>query len=215
MIEYPKIETPFERDTDGTKKLIEGKWRREAFDYLENNLWICTEKVDGTNISIEWDGHKVSYHGRTENAQIPAHLMNRLIDLFGGETNEQLFEQKFGEMPVILYGEGYGPKIQKGGGLYSDEPDFILFDVYLPDKNLWLSRHSVEDIAISFGIDAVPIVLIGSLKDAIEHVKKKPVSDVGKREAPMEGLVCRPLVELTDRLGKRVIVKIKVRDFAD
>lgn len=215
MIEYPKIETPFERDTDGTKKLIEGKWRREAFDYLENNLWICTEKVDGTNISIEWDGHRVSYHGRTENAQIPAHLMNRLIDLFGGETNEQLFEQKFGEMPVILFGEGYGPKIQKGGGLYSDEPDFILFDVYLPDKNLWLSRHSVEDIAISFGIDAVPIVLIGSLKDAIEHVKKKPVSDVGKREAPMEGLVCRPLVELTDRLGKRVIVKIKVRDFAD
>lgn len=213
MIEYTKIETLFNRDMEGTKKLIVGSWRNETVEYLADNKWICTEKVDGTNISIEWDGHRVNYHGRTERASIPAHLMNKLIDLFGGETNEQLFEQKFGDMPVILYGEGYGAKIQKGGGLYSDAPNFILFDVYLPEQEFWLKRESVEDIAKAFGIEAVPVILTGTLQDAIEFVKTKPTSRVGKCEAPMEGLVCRPAVELFDRMGKRTIVKVKARDF--
>ena len=33
--------------------------------------------------------------------------MKRLIELFGGSINEELFEQKFGDMPVMLVGEGY------------------------------------------------------------------------------------------------------------
>lgn len=114
MVEYTKIETPFERDMDGSKKLIEGKYRNEAVYYLKDSQWICTEKIDGTNIGVLWDGHRVSYQGRTERAQIPAHLTNKLIELFGGDVNEELFEQKFGDMPAILFGEGYGVKIQNG-----------------------------------------------------------------------------------------------------
>jgi hypothetical protein len=37
------------------------------------------------------------------------------------------------------------------------------------------------------------------------------MSTIGK--APMEGLVARPKVELQDRCGNRMIVKIKVKDF--
>ena len=212
MKEYIKIETPFNRDVNGTKKLIEGDWRNETLEYLKDNKFICTEKVDGTNIQITWDGHKVTFNGRTERASIPSNLMNKLIDLFGGETNEQLFEQKFGEMPVILYGEGYGAKIQNGG-LYRDDVSFILFDVYLPNGNIWLKRDFVEDIARAFNIDVVPVVLTGTLQEAIAFVMTKPKSKIGKKEAPMEGLVCRPAVELYDRMGRRVIVKVKVRDF--
>lgn len=210
MREYIKIETPFNRDTDGTKKLVEGDWRNETVEFLKDNQWQCTEKIDGTNIGIVWDGHKVSYQGRTERAQIPAHLMNKLIEMFGGETNEQLFEQKFGEMPVILFGEGYGAKIQNGGN-YRQDVSFILFDVYLPESDIWLKRDSIEDIAKAFGIDAVPIILIGTLQNAIDFVKTKPKPTIGT--APMEGLVCKPTVELRDRMGRRVIVKVKVRDF--
>ena len=212
MIEYIKIETPFNRDVDGTKKLIEGSWRNETLEYLKDNEFLCSEKLDGANTSIVWDGHKVEFHGRTERAQIPAHLTNKLIELFGGETNEQLFEQKFGEMPVILYGEGYGAKIQNGGR-YRSDVSFILFDVYLPEQKIWLKRESVEDIAKTFNIEVVPIILTGTLQDAIDFVKTKPMSTIGT--APMEGLVCRPKVELYDRMGRRVIVKIKVRDFVN
>ena len=88
MKEYTKIETVFERDMEGTKKLIEGEYRNETVAYLKDNEWICTEKIDGTNIGVIWDGHKVSYQGRTERAQVPTHLMNRLIELFGGRTKK-------------------------------------------------------------------------------------------------------------------------------
>ena len=141
MKEYHKIETLFERD-EKTKKLIMGKFRNPTVEYLKDNIWTFTEKVDGTNISIVYDGHTIEFHGRTEKAQIPSHLVNRLNTLFGGETNAQMFEQKFGNAEVILYGEGYGVKIQNGG-LYRDDVDFILFDVMINGN--YQPRESVED----------------------------------------------------------------------
>lgn len=209
MKEYHKIDTVFERDTDGSKKLIEGKFRDETVEYLAKCEWVFTEKIDGTNIRIHWDGHTINFGGRTERAQIPTHLLNRLITLFKDNDTEELFEQMFGEKEVILFGEGYGPKIQKGGGLYRDDVDFILFDVMI--NGTYLSRLNVERIAEALGIDIVPIVLTGSIFDAVEFVKTKPNSTIGK--AKMEGVVGRPKLEILDRLGKRLIVKIKVCDF--
>lgn len=212
MKEYIKIETVFEREINGSKKLIEGKFRDETVYFLRNNIWDWTEKIDGTNIGVVWDGHTVSFQGRTERAQIPSNLVNRLNELFGGEVNEELFEQKFGENYVILYGEGYGNKIQKVGAMYKpDGVDFILFDVYFPDKNLWLKRDDVEDIAKAFDIEAVRVVFRGDIDDAVRFVKSKPLSTIGN--APMEGLVGRPCIEVRDRQGRRVIVKVKARDF--
>ena len=208
MTEYHKIETLFERDINGTKKLIEGVFRNEAVKYLANNDWYFTEKIDGTNIRIHWDGHKVEFAGRTDKAQIPNHLMDYLVTTFGSIEAEEIFEQKFGESDVILFGEGYGAKIQNGGA-YRSDVSFILFDVLIGDT--WLKRDSVEDIASAFGIDIVPIIFVGNIKKAVDFVKTKPKSTIGT--ANMEGLVGRPVIEMKDRLGKRVIVKIKVRDF--
>lgn len=207
MREYHKIETLFERD-EKTKKLIEGQFRNPTIKYLKDNKWDFTEKIDGTNIRVVWDGHKVTFAGRTDRAQIPAQLTNRLFELFGGETNEQLFEQKFGETEVMLVGEGYGAKIQNGGA-YRDNQDFILFDVMIAGN--WQPRDSVKDIADYFGIDTVPIVFTGTIQEGVDYVKTGPDSLIGK--AKSEGLVGRPQVEMQDRTGKRVIVKIKVRDF--
>lgn len=208
MTEYHKIETLFERDINGTKKLIDGAFRNEAVRYLANNDWFFTEKIDGTNIRIHWDGHKVEFAGRTDRAQIPKPLMEYLTNTFSSMEAEEMFEQKFGETEVILFGEGYGPGIQKGGA-YRSDISFILFDVLIGDT--WLKRDSVEDIATAFGIDIVPIVFVGDIKEAIDFVKTKPKSTIGT--ANMEGVVGRPVVEMKDRLGKRVIVKIKVCDF--
>lgn len=210
MIEYTKIETLYNRDEKGTKKLIDGDFRNPAVKYLANNEWICTEKIDGTNIGIVWDGHKITFQGRTEKAQIPSHLVNVLTEMFINNETEELFEQKFGEMPVILFGEGYGVKIQTGGDYLPDRCSFILFDVYLPEKDLWLERSNIEDIAAAFGLDVVPIIMRGTLYEAVDYVKTKPKSTIGT--ADMEGLVCRPAVDILDRCGRRLIVKIKVKD---
>ena len=211
MNEYHKIETLFERDMEGSKKLIEGKFRSLAVEFLKDNQWYFTEKVDGTNIRVQWDGHKVFFGGRTDNAQIPTNLMYALNDLFLGVTNEEVFEQKFGETPVTFYGEGYGEKIQKGGGLYREGVGFMLFDVRVGET--WLERENVEDIAKSFNLPVVPIVLTGTIAEGVAYVKSKPNCTVAEQEKEAEGLVGRPVVELTDRRRQRLIIKIKACDF--
>ncbi len=209
MKEYHKIETVYERDMDGSKKLIEGKFRNATVEFLKDNEWEFTEKIDGTNIRVMWDGHGFTFAGRTERASIPAHLMNRLNDIFMNTAMEELFEQMFGDKEVILFGEGYGPKIQKVGELYRPDVDFILFDILIGD--IYLERINVQYIATSLGIDVVPIIFRGTIDEAVEFVKSKPQSSIGT--APMEGLVGRPEVEVRDRTGNRLIVKIKACDF--
>ena len=213
MKEYHKIETLYQRDTTGTKKLIEGEYRNETLRYLKDNFFEWSEKVDGTNIRIYWDGHKVEFGGRTNNAQIPAMLIVKLNEYFGGETNAQLFEQTFGDREVIIYGEGYGAKINNGGYYVDDgkSQDFIMFDLQIGSN--FQPRESVEKCAETFGVKIVPIVGRGTLEDAVKFVKTHPMSQLGNGKHEMEGVVCRPMIELNDRCHNRVIVKIKWEDF--
>ena len=208
MREYHKIETVFNRSTDGDKRLIWGDYRNATVEYLADNIWQFTEKIDGTNIRIHWDGHNVEIGGRTDRAQIPKHLMDYLSATFLTPEVEELFEQTYGEKDVMLFGEGYGAKIQNGGD-YRSDVSFILFDVLIGDN--WQSREWVESTAKMFGIDVVPIVLEGTIGDGIDYVMQHNNSTIGK--AVMEGVVGRPKVEMKDRLGNRIIVKIKWKDF--
>jgi hypothetical protein len=208
MIEYNKIDTLYKRDMEGSKKLLEGEFRNPTVEFLKDNVWTFTEKIDGTNIRVYWDGHKVQFGGRTERAQIPSDLVNYLNSIFGTSEAEQIFEEKFGETEVILFGEGYGPKIQNGGN-YRADVSFIMFDVLI--ANNYQPRESVEDIAKAFGIDIVPIIFEGTIQEGVDFVKGHPDSTMGT--AKMEGLVGRPKIEMRDRCGKRVIVKIKWEDF--
>lgn len=193
---------------DNRGQIIIGKYSRPEFEYLKNNEWIFTEKVDGTNIRIEWRvGLGVKIGGRTDNAQIPTFLIKRLDEIFSLSKFERTIDKND---TLCLYGEGYGAKIQRGGGNYkSDGVDFVLFDVLIGDW--WLQRKDVEDIANKLDIDVVPIVGRGSLMDAVEKVQKGFESTWGQFYA--EGIVLRPLCELKSRAGNRIITKIKHKDF--
>ena len=205
-MKYHKIKTVYERDPENKyKTLILGSYATPELDYLKSNDWVFTEKVDGTNIRIMWDGEKMRFGGRTDNAQIPTFLYDRLGDLF----SETILLDKFGDAEVILFGEGFGARIQKGGGNYiSDGVSFVLFDVHI---GMWLKREDVEEIAESLSIDVVPIVGEGTLVAAVNLAKDGITSTWG--DFPAEGLVMRPRVEMCTRAGHRVITKIKTKDF--
>lgn len=49
---YSKIETPFERDMDGSRRLIPGKYRNPAVRAVRDLPWEWTLKVDGTSVLI-------------------------------------------------------------------------------------------------------------------------------------------------------------------
>ena len=159
MKEYHKIQTVFLRDPNTKfKTLLEGEFALPEFKYLANNEWMFTEKVDGTNIRVMFDGQQITFGGKTDNAQIPAFLVTRLQDVFLPQL--ETFKAKFAD-GVCLYGEGYGAKIQNGGGNYRQDQDFVLFDVKIGDW--WLERSSVEEIASTLKLDIVPIIGAGTL----------------------------------------------------
>lgn len=207
MDKYHKIQTVYLRNPETRyKTLLVGQFARPEFEFLAANRWVWTEKIDGTNIRVGWDGERVRFGGKTDNAQIPAFLYDRLQELFPAEK----FRTLYPDTPMTVYGEGYGAKIQKGGGNYiPDGVDFIAFDVMI--GGTWLERANVDDIAQHLGIDVVPIVGYGTLPNAVRHVRRGFPSRIGTHTA--EGLVIRPAVELASRRGERVIAKVKHKDF--
>lgn len=209
MSEYHKIQSIYKRDMSSKRKtLIEGIWTLPEFEYLAGNVWTFTEKVDGTNIRVIFKAGGITFGGRTEDAQIPAQLVGRLNERFL-PLAEKLAEV-FPDGAAVLYGEGYGAKIQRGGGNYRADQDFVLFDVRV--GQWWLQRADVHDVAQKLGIDVVPVIGEGTLYDAVAWAKRGIRSAWGDFEA--EGIVARPRTELMARSGQRLIAKIKCRDFA-
>jgi ATP-dependent RNA circularization protein (DNA/RNA ligase family) len=208
MKKYHKIQTVYKRDP-GTKykTLLEGEFSIPEFEYLRNNEWIFTEKVDGTNIRVMQIDGKITFGGKTDRAQIPAKLVERLYDTFL-PLGDKLVDI-FGGSDVCLYGEGYGAKIQKGGGNYRKDQDFVLFDVKVGEW--WLQRKDVDDVAQKLAIDIVPIIGKGTLQDMVSMAREGITSTWGDFQA--EGIVARPSTELVTRNGSRLITKIKTRDF--
>lgn len=214
---YHKINSIFKRDQKG--KMLFGEYSQPEFEFLADNEWVWTQKIDGTNtrvsINIVDEQVNVIYGGRTDNAQMPTFLLTKLQSIFGTpEMSEKLLKTFYdgGSFNVVLYGEGYGAKIQKGGGNYiPDGVDFVLFDILVGDT--LLERKNVEDIAEKLGIDIVPIVGRGTLSQAMELAKDGFRTDIWPN-ADAEGLVLRPSCELFDRRGHRIICKTKQVDWS-
>ena len=204
-MEYHKIQSLYLRDPiTKHKTFLEGQYSLPEFEYLKDTLWVATEKIDGTNVRVYWDAEtkKVSFNGRTKDAQMPTALFQKLTEMFPAERFP--FEHS-----LTLYGEGYGAKIQKGGGDYiPDGCSFILFDVFC---GCWLERSSVEDIAKTLGIEAVPVFGTAYLRDFVDLCKRGFKSALKTSEP--EGFVIRPQVELLRRNGSRIITKLKLKDF--
>jgi hypothetical protein len=212
MEKYHKIQTLFFRDPENNHKtLLEGVYSKPEFEYLENCPWVWTEKVDGTNIRVHYQNGELGFGGRTERSQIPVDLVNYLNDTFDVPMLSSIFAD---DANVTIYGEGYGNKIQKVGSRYlCDHVGLIVFDILINGN--WLERDNVEAIALSLELPVVPIIQTGTLTEAVSFVKAGAYSQVAENDKDMlmEGLIMRPEQELLNRNGKRIITKLKHKDF--
>ena len=248
---YQKINTIFKRDMNPGKFhnciMPEEGFTQPEFEYLRGCLFECTEKIDGTNMSVHLiplpplpetdydyfrneDGtYSVKYvreiHGKTPNANIPVFLQAKMEELFPVEKLMTAFNRgvcyetmedaakEYNSGRVIVFGEGYGAKIQKGGGNYiSNGVDFILFDVMVGD--MYLLRESLEDIAVKLDVPIVPLIGYMTIDEAIEFVKKGFKSVIAEnKDYDAEGLVLKTPMGLLGRNGSRIITKIKTCDF--
>lgn len=211
---YMKIENLFVRAVDGPNrgKIIPGKYKREEFKLIRPEFgWKFTEKIHGQNIRIHSyldfkapDGagemacpsgetRKWAIGGKTNAAQLSSTLIdsiNKMMEEINPVLSEKLQED------VIFFGEGYGPGINKGGG-YSDEPKFILFDIYNPNTYHWWDWPAVQGFGEAVGFDVVPeIPECYTLTDAANLVRQGFKTLVGKKEAEAEGIVGRACPQL-------------------
>ena len=216
-VNYTKINTLWKRNESG--RIVIGDYSRDEYKYLFDKEWRAFEKVDGTNMSIYFDGYETQIHGKTENAQIPKFLLEKMESLVNIESLKEVFPIKYNEngeevpLMVRIYGEGYGAKIQKCGSSYiKNDCGFKVFDIYV--NGLWLEWEDVCDVCQKLNLQVVEDLGVMTLREAEDMVVKGFKSPIAEnKELDAEGLVLRPIVQLYNRRHERVIVKIKTCDY--
>jgi ATP-dependent RNA circularization protein (DNA/RNA ligase family) len=210
MSEYHKIPTVYARDpATNYRTMIIGEFATPELEYLQNNIWEFTEKVDGTNIRVIYKDGLITFGGKNDNSEMPDFLRAKLTEMF--LPLQPAFISQFNDAEVCLYGEGYGARIQKVGVNYRRDQSFVLFDIRI--GYWWLQRKDVDEIAKKLGLESVPVIGEGTLHDMIAKVKAGFNSQWG--DFLSEGIVARPKVELMARNAKRIITKMKHKDFLD
>lgn len=224
MNPYASIETVWTRD-HATNRLEFGVLRQDVHRAVDT--WYVYEKVDGMNIRITiMPDEFVAIRGRSDRAIIPGDLVSRIHATIGYESDilrERLVTLNLPDAPITLYGEGYGPGIQKGGTLRRDK-DFILFDVRVGDaeRSYWLEQDVVGAVASTLALRRVPLVNIVEWAQVpqtkLDMQRLLPYSLVAAgnsmgTEVEPEGIVARPSRELYDSRGNRIMWKLTNREF--
>lgn len=236
MRDAKNVIMPYERFTEPEFEYLRSlKWR--ASEKIDGT----NMRIEVTKVPI-WDGgiegrtingveFKVRIAGKTDNANIPKNLLKHMqekypdekvlaalglkefipVDEWENEHNWLAYE----DIPNIytIYGEGYGEGIQSGGWYIKGGNEFIVFDVKVND--IYLKTNVRDEIAAKLGAPVVPLVGYFTLDEAIEFVRKGFRSLIAENpDAKMaEGLVLRTDPVLRNRIGNRIIVKIKYKDF--
>lgn len=167
-------------------------------------------------------------HGTSAHISFQRDRMPQIIFFSGGEKHTNfvaLFDhgkllEKFiesGASDVTINGEAYGGKCQGMSETYGKELKFIAFDVRICD--CWLAVPQAADFCATLGLEFVPWSKISTDLDSLNAARDKP-SEVAVRrgcgEAKLrEGVILRPLIELTKNNSDRVICKHKADKFSE
>lgn len=161
------------------------------------------EKIHGTSANISWNFSSLRFFSGGENHDNFVALFNRdsLIEAFKSQGQEK----------VTVFGEAYGGKQQRQAWRYGPELRFVAFEVKIGDK--WLSVPTAEYFARMLNIPFVHYVRIATDLKKIDAERDAP-SEQAKRngvegDKPREGVVLRPLIEVTRNNGRRIVAKHK------
>lgn len=119
------------------------------------------------------------------------------------------------EVPVYIYGEFFGKRIQKCGGSYDkDNNRFAVFDIC--KQGWYIPLDMLNDYCNKLGLDMAPYIGQMTIDEAEKMVMngfKTLVPNVSNPDLIEEGIVARPVVPIKDPSGNRIIVKIKYCDY--
>jgi len=163
------------------------------------------EKIHGTSAHI---GYKIQdgkpmltfFSGGEKHANFVA--------LFDADA---LKEKLKGVASATVYGEAYGGKCQGMSGTYGKELKFIAFDVKI--EEFWLAVPQAEEFVKDLGLEFVDYVKVPTEVEALDEQRDRPSVQAVRNgmgdDKKREGVVLRPLIELTKNNGDRLISKHK------
>jgi len=169
------------------------------------------EKIHGTSAHVSWNPEtkELTFFSGGEKHE-------RFVNLFDSALLKQRCEEKLSG-PTTFYGEAYGGKQQAMSGTYGPNLKFIVFDVKIGDS--WLDVPKADALATSMGLEFVYYQRIPTDLSALDKARDE-FSTQAKRngiteDKIQEGVVLRPLYELTKNNGKRIICKHKRVEFGE
>ena len=151
------------------------------------------------------------------------------LTLFAGGASQELFIALFDTTSLLekftalsheditVYGEAYGGKMQGMSHTYGKELRFIAFEVRI--GRCWLSVPDAANIVGGLGLEFVPYTKTSTDLEILDMLRDSP-SEIAKRRGikeirPREGIVLRPLIEVTKNNGDRIIAKHKGEAFQE
>ncbi len=164
------------------------------------------EKVHGTSAHVAWKDKHVWFSPGGEKHE-------RFVALFDEQVLQTAFEG-LGHEAVTVYGEAYGGSQQGQKWRYGEKLKFVAFEVMIGAQ--WLAVPQADDVARLLGLEFVHYVKVPTDLDALDRERDAPSEQARRNgiegDQPREGVVLRPLLELTDNAGGRIIAKHKRDD---
>lgn len=170
------------------------------------------EKIHGTSAHIHyhWDSKAIIYFSGGVNYNNFKSLFNEEVLLAGFSTVQD-------GRNITVYGEAYGGSCQKMSATYGPNLKFVVFDIKIGD--CWLCVPQAEAFTKTLGLEFVhytkvytAIEALDSCRDADSVQAIRNGMGEGKK---MEGVVLRPLIEVTDNRGNRIMAKHKRDEFRE
>lgn len=169
------------------------------------------EKIHGTSARVSWhsDGSASGIHSRIQLSSGGA--KSATFSAIFDEAALTIAFQALGHPSVVVYGEAYGGKQQGQKWRYGDKLRFVAFEVQI--GGLWLSVPQAHDVVMKLGLEFVHYAKVSTDLLALDAERDAPSEQARRNgvvgDKPREGVVLRPLIELTANDGSRIMCKHK------
>ncbi len=167
------------------------------------------EKIHGTSAHIKYKHPDITFSAGGSKHE-------SFVSLFDQEALKLAFEA-LGHPEVTIYGEAYGGKMQGMKETYGDHLKFVAFEVLIGDS--WLAVPQAEEVVLKLGLEFVYYKKIPAILEAIDAERDADsIQAVRNGMGPgkiREGIVLRPLIEVTKNNDCRIICKHKRDEFAE
>jgi hypothetical protein len=161
------------------------------------------EKIHGTSAHVSWRDGAVSFSSGGEKHE-------RFVRLFDEAPLRAAFAA-MGHSSVTVYGEAYGGSQQRQKWRYGEALRFVAFEVGIGEA--WLAVPQAHDVCTKLGLEFVHYVKVSTDLDVLDAERDAPSVQARRNgvdgDKPREGVVLRPLVELRDQRGERILAKHK------